>query len=88
MRPSPITATVDLDGDGVRHGFLKLPYSHDGSAWGSIMIPLTVVRRGEGPTALLTGANHGDEYEGPIACSTSRRPWTRRRSAAGSSSSR
>jgi len=67
MRPSPITATVDFDADGVHHGFLTLPYSHDASAWGSIMIPLTVIRHGEGPTALLTGANHGDEYEGPIA---------------------
>ena len=31
------------------------------------MIPVTVVKRGEGPTALLTGGNHGDEYEGPVA---------------------
>jgi N-alpha-acetyl-L-2,4-diaminobutyrate deacetylase len=31
------------------------------------MIPITVVTNGEGPTALLTGGNHGDEYEGPIA---------------------
>jgi N-alpha-acetyl-L-2,4-diaminobutyrate deacetylase len=31
------------------------------------MTPVTVVNNGEGPTALLTGANHGDEYEGPIA---------------------
>jgi len=31
------------------------------------MIPITVVANGEGPTALLTGGNHGDEYEGPIA---------------------
>ena len=31
------------------------------------MIPLTVVKNGKGPTALLTGGNHGDEYEGPIA---------------------
>jgi len=30
------------------------------------MIPITVVRNGQGPTALLTGGNHGDEYEGPI----------------------
>ncbi|HEX9768170.1 MAG TPA: N(2)-acetyl-L-2,4-diaminobutanoate deacetylase DoeB [Kiloniellales bacterium] len=67
MRDSPITATVDFEADGVQHGFLKLPYSHDASAWGSIMIPVTVVKRGDGPTALLTGANHGDEYEGPIA---------------------
>jgi N-alpha-acetyl-L-2,4-diaminobutyrate deacetylase len=31
------------------------------------MIPICVVRNGDGPTALLTGANHGDEYEGPLA---------------------
>lgn len=67
MRPSPISATVDFDRDGVQHGFLKLPYSRDDAAWGSVMIPITVVRNGAGPTALLTGANHGDEYEGPIA---------------------
>ncbi len=67
MRDSPVTATVDLEADGVQHGFLKLPHSHDLSAWGSIMIPVTVVRNGAGPTALLTGGNHGDEYEGPIA---------------------
>lgn len=67
MRPSPITATVDLDADGVQHGFLRLPHSRDDAAWGSVMIPLTVVRNGQGPTALLTGGNHGDEYEGPIA---------------------
>lgn len=66
-RPSPIAATVDFDADGVQHGFLRLPYSRDDAAWGSVMIPLTVVKNGKGPTALLTGANHGDEYEGPIA---------------------
>ncbi|MBM9401509.1 N(2)-acetyl-L-2,4-diaminobutanoate deacetylase DoeB [Gluconacetobacter azotocaptans] len=64
--PSPIAPTVPFDRDGVHHGFLRLPYSRDDSAWGSIMIPLTVVRNGDGPTALLTGGNHGDEYEGPI----------------------
>jgi N-alpha-acetyl-L-2,4-diaminobutyrate deacetylase len=31
------------------------------------MIPITVIKNGEGPTALFTGANHGDEYEGPVA---------------------
>ncbi len=67
MRDNPISATVDFVTDGVQHGFLKLPHSHDLSAWGSIMIPITVIKRGEGPTALLTGGNHGDEYEGPIA---------------------
>ncbi|WOS65752.1 N(2)-acetyl-L-2,4-diaminobutanoate deacetylase DoeB [Sinorhizobium fredii] len=67
LRPSPISATVDFEADGVQHGFLRLPYSRDDSAWGSVMIPITVVKNGEGPTALLTGGNHGDEYEGPTA---------------------
>lgn len=67
LRLSPISPTVDFERDGVQHGFLRLPYSRDDSAWGSVMIPVTVVRNGDGPTALLTGANHGDEYEGPLA---------------------
>jgi N-alpha-acetyl-L-2,4-diaminobutyrate deacetylase len=67
MRASPISPTVDFDADGEQHGFLKLPYSRDDSAWGAVMIPVTVIKRGDGPTALLTGGNHGDEYEGPIA---------------------
>ncbi len=67
LRDNPITLTVDLERDGVQHGFMKLPYSHDESAWGSIMIPITVARAGTGPTVLLTGGNHGDEYEGPLA---------------------
>jgi N-alpha-acetyl-L-2,4-diaminobutyrate deacetylase len=66
-RPSPIAASVDFARDGIQHGHLKLPYSRDDSAWGALMMPITVIKRGSGPTALLTGANHGDEYEGPIA---------------------
>ena len=66
-RPSPISATVDFDADGVQHGFLNLPISVDDSAWGAVMIPVTVVKNGDGPTALLTAGNHGDEYEGITA---------------------
>lgn len=62
-----IRPTIPLDQPGKHHGFLRLPYSRNDSAWGSVMIPLTVIAHGEGPTALLTGGNHGDEYEGPIA---------------------
>lgn len=69
MQPNPIAPTIPLDQDGKHHGFLNLPYSRDDSAWGAVMIPITVVRNGDGPTALLTGANHGDEYEGPVALS-------------------
>ena len=67
MSSSPVSPTIPLDVDGVHHGFLKLPHSRDDSAWGSVMVPITVIANGAGPTALLTGANHGDEYEGPIA---------------------
>lgn len=69
LTDNPISATVDFERDGVQHGFLKLPYSRDDSAWGAVMIPVTVIKRGAGPTALLTGGNHGDEYEGPVALS-------------------
>lgn len=67
MPANPIVPTVDYGADGVQHGFLRLPWSRDESAWGNLMIPITVIRNGEGPTALLTGASHGDEYEGPVA---------------------
>lgn len=67
MTNSSVSPTIPLDAQGVHHGFLKLPHSRDDSAWGAVMIPITVIANGDGPTALLTGANHGDEYEGPIA---------------------
>ena len=47
LRPSPVLATVDYDRDGIQHGFLRLPYSRDDSAWGSVVIPITVIRNGK-----------------------------------------
>lgn len=67
MRDTSITATVDFSRDGKQLGHLRLPHSHNDSAWGSILIPICVIRSGDGPCALFTGGNHGDEYEGPIA---------------------
>lgn len=67
MRNSPVTATIDYESDGVQHGHLKLPHSDNRSAWGAIMTPVTVIQNGNGPTVIVTGANHGDEYEGPVA---------------------
>jgi N2-acetyl-L-2,4-diaminobutanoate deacetylase len=58
-----------LDAPGKRAGYLNLPWSRNDSAWGAIRIPIHVIRGGEGPTVLFIGANHGDEYEGPIALS-------------------
>ena len=66
MNASPISASVAFDADGVQHGISRCPIAMI-RAWGKIMIPITVIRNGAGPTALLTGANHGDEYEGPVA---------------------
>lgn len=64
---NPISATIDFENKGLQHGFLQVPHSRNDSAWGSVMIPITVAKNGKGPTALFTGANHGEEYEGPIA---------------------
>lgn len=66
MHSNPISASVNFDRHGVQHGFLRLPWSRDDSAWGAIMIPVSVFVNGSGPNALLTGGNHGDEYEGPV----------------------
>ena len=53
MNQSPVQATVDFDADGIQHGHLKVPYSGDDSAWGAIMIPVTVVKNNVGPTGLV-----------------------------------
>ncbi|PLX33719.1 MAG: N-alpha-acetyl diaminobutyric acid deacetylase DoeB [Hyphomicrobiales bacterium] len=66
--PSKITTDIDFDKPGVQHGALTMPYSHNLSPWGSILMPVSVFAGGTGPTVLLVGGNHGDEYEGPIAC--------------------
>ncbi len=66
-RTSRIGTDIDYERDGFQRGFLRLPFSHDRSGYGYIPIPIAVLKRGVGPTVLLTGGNHGDEYEGPIA---------------------
>ncbi|WP_439576468.1 succinylglutamate desuccinylase/aspartoacylase family protein [Elioraea sp.] len=66
-RKSQIVPEVPFDKDGVHCGFLRLFHSVHRSAYGFIPIPIAVFRNGTGPTVLLTGGNHGDEYEGQIA---------------------
>ena len=43
-----------------------IPHSPHGDAWGVTRIPIAVISNGSGPTVILEGGNHGDEYEGPI----------------------
>ncbi len=67
LNDSHIQASVTLEKDGKQFGHLIAPNSTQYSAYGTEMIPIIVVRNGEGPGFLLTGGVHGDEFEGPIA---------------------
>ncbi|MGQ2905845.1 MAG: succinylglutamate desuccinylase/aspartoacylase family protein [Neoaquamicrobium sediminum] len=68
-RKTMIAADVDFDRQGLQFGRLRLPHSVHRSAYGHIPIPIAIAANGSGPTVLLTGGVHGDEYEGPIALS-------------------
>lgn len=57
---------IDFEKQGKQVGFLNLPHSIHDDAWGVLRIPMTVINNGAGPTVILEGGNHGDEYEGPI----------------------
>lgn len=58
--------TIDLDTPGKHVGFVMIPHSPHGDAWGATPIPIATISNGTGPTVVLEGGNHGDEYEGPI----------------------
>jgi predicted deacylase len=62
-----ILTTLDYDKPGKQIGFLRVPYSHNLGGWANVMIPATVIANGLGPTVLVLGGNHGDEYQGQIA---------------------
>ncbi len=62
-----VSSTVDFSAAGKHHGYLRVPHSRNDSGWGAVHVPVTSLRNGSGPTVLLVGGNHGDEYEGPIA---------------------
>ena len=70
MKPSPVKSTIDFEQDGLQHGFLKLPHSHDESAYGSVMIPISMAKNGQGPTALLTGEITEMNTKARSRCST------------------
>lgn len=66
MSESLITCTVDFDRPGKQLGNLAVPMSTNSAGWAKYYLPIAVIRNGEGPTAVLFGGNHGDEYEGPV----------------------
>ncbi len=59
--------SVDFQKPGKQQGFMQVPYSHNLGGWANVMIPITTVANGSGPTVLILGGNHGDEYQGQIA---------------------
>ena len=67
MSGTQIVTEIDYDRPGKQLGALAVPQSTNSSGWRSEFIPIAVVNGGPGPTALLFGGNHGDEYEGPVA---------------------
>lgn len=58
---------LDWKADGKQAAYLHIPHSSNDSAWQSVRIPFFMLRNGVGPTTLLLGGCHGDEYEGPVA---------------------
>lgn len=63
---SLITTDVDFDKHGKQFGNLSVPQSTNSAGWAKVFVPVVVINNGSGPTAVLFGGNHGDEFEGPI----------------------
>jgi predicted deacylase len=62
-----IITDIDYDRSGKQQGYLRLPYSHNDPGWANLLIPITALNNGSGPTILALGGTHGDEFEGPVA---------------------
>jgi len=62
-----VITSIDFTKPGKQQGHLRVPYSHNLGGWANVMIPITTIANGDGPTALVLGGNHGDEYQGQIA---------------------
>lgn len=62
-----IFTEVDYDKNGKQFGTLDVPQSFNTSGWATVYVPICVIKNGNGPTALISGGNHGDEYEGQVS---------------------
>ena len=63
---SRVWTDLDLNAEGIAHGYLRVPFSSNESAAGWIPVPMSVIKNGPGPSVLLMAGNHGDEYEGQV----------------------
>lgn len=57
---------LDLERPGKTFGHIALAQSTNVSGWGELHIPIVGINSGEGPTVLLCGGTHGDEYESQL----------------------
>ncbi|WP_420414100.1 succinylglutamate desuccinylase/aspartoacylase family protein [Roseibium sp.] len=64
-----LSTSLDLDQNGFQKGYIDVPVSLNHSAWSNQRVPIFCLKNGDGPTLLLLGGCHGDEYEAPIALS-------------------
>ena len=63
----PIECSIDLGAAGRQVGRLEVPKSTNTGGWAHGFVPIASIANGDGPTALVLGGNHGDEYEGQVA---------------------
>jgi N-alpha-acetyl-L-2,4-diaminobutyrate deacetylase len=63
---SLVRADVDFEKEGKQFGNLAVPQSTNSAGWAKRFVPVIVIKNGSGPTAVLFGGNHGDEFEGPV----------------------
>ncbi len=64
---SRLELTVDLDLPGRQDGDLMLRWSDNENPLGYYPVPIISLKGGSGPTVLIVGGTHGDEFEGPAA---------------------
>ena len=61
-----VHSALNLEAEGKRAGFFEFTHSDNRYEFSTIQSPLAVISGGAGPTVLVCGGNHGDEYEGQI----------------------
>ena len=61
-----IWTDIDYERNGKQFGTLRVPQSLNAAGWANLFIPIAVIKNGEGPTAVVFGGNHGDEYVGEV----------------------
>jgi predicted deacylase len=62
-----VSSTIDLTASGKQVGRLQYPKITNTGGWAYSFVPIATIANGEGPTVLVSGGNHGDEYEGQVA---------------------